>query len=229
MGWFNEEKPNVVDPANADPDKKPADDPNKPAEKTPAELIAEALKPMADNFNAINTRLQMIEENSKPKPKPVDPPAVASVYEDEDAAFNQRLTPVVLRQLELEARMIKDDIRREYEKDGFGDMWDQYASEIDNVLSGSPLVAADGKPLRGDPGYIRNVVDMVLGRAARTKGLKFNGKEKTFFLESAGGSTEGAGSPTNDGLTDKQRRVFARMGINPADGKKTIEKLQFIN
>lgn len=224
---FWDKKETVVDPTNANPDPVPGD--ASASQPNPAELIAEALRPFGEQFSQLNQRLSQMEENSRPKPKAIEPQEVTSVYEDENAAFNQRLTPIAMRQLELEARMVKGDIQREYEGLGFGDMWRQYAGEIDQFLSGSPLVAADGKVLRGDPAYIRNVVDMVLGRAARTKGLKFNGKDQTFFLESAGGGAEGSASPANDGLSDKQRRVFERMGVNSADGKKTLEKLQFIN
>lgn len=224
MGWLNG-KETPVDPANVDS----VVDPNKPPDKTQAELIADALRPFGDQFTALNTRLAQIEENSKkPEPK-LEPRTITSVYEDEDQAFQQRLTPVVLRQLELEARMVTGDIKREYEAAGFGDMWNQYATDINGVLEGSPLVTAEGKPLRGNPDYIRNTVDMVLGRAARTKGLRFNGKEQTFFLESAGGTSNGGNTATNDGLTDAQRKVFARMKIDPAQGKATLDKLQFIN
>jgi len=219
------------DPTNANPDPANKDaNTNASANQTsPAELIAEALKPFGEQFTQLNQRLSTIEENSRPKPKPVEVAELTSVYEDENAAFNQRLTPIAMRQLELEARMVRDDVRREYDDLGFGDMWKQYAGEIDQFLSGSPLVTADGKSLRGDPAYIRNVVDMVLGRAARTKGLKFNGKEQNFFLESAGGNASDSGSTANDGLTDKQRKVFERMGVPVADGKKTMDKLTFIN
>lgn len=207
-------------------------EPPKP-EKTPAELIAEsvsaALKPLSDKIDSYDARFGTLEQNTrKPEPKRENVEAL-SVLDDENAAFNQRLTPLLLRQLELEARVVKSDIKAEYARDGYGDLWAQYETEINSVLESSPAVSGEGKILRGDPAYIRNVVDMVMGRAARKAGMRFDGKSKGFFLETAGGAGNESHQPENDGMTEGQRKVFGRMKISTDDAKKAIAKLKFVN
>lgn len=203
------------------------DEPKAP-EKSPAELIAEALQPLSQQFTEMRNKLDAIEQNSVKKPDPVTPREITSVLDNEDVAFNQRLTPVVMRQLELEARVVKNDIKREYTDAGFGDMWREYEKQIDESLNAAPLITADGQPLRGNPAYIRNVVDMVFGRAAREKGMRFDGQKKSFFLESAGGSGSPTPAQVDDGLTDSQRKALNKWGIPVEEAKKTMAKLKFI-
>lgn len=204
-------------------------DGEKPKEKTPAELIADALSPLTNQLGVLQTKLDAIEQSTVKRPTPAQPQEVTSVLDNEDAAFSQRLTPVVMRQLELEARVVKNDVKREYETAGFGDLWNMYQQEIDQSLDAAPLVTSDGQPLRGNPAYIRNVVDMVFGRKAREAGMRFDGTRKSFFLESAGGSaTPGSQTPVNDGLSDSQRHALQKWGISTEDAKKAMSKLKFI-
>lgn len=220
------------------PEVKPADGEvggdTKPPEKSPAEIIAEslqtALQPVMAKLSEQDARFTTLEDRTKPPERRVEATEVTSVLDNEDVAFAQRLTPLMARQLELEARIVKSDIKSEYVSAGYGDLLKKFEGEINQTIDGSGLVTADGKPLRGDPQYIRNVIDMILGRAARAAGMKFDGKDRGFFLETGG---SGADSTTHandgDGLTDAQRRVVTRMGIPLADAKKVIGKLQFVS
>lgn len=207
----------------------------KPPEKTPAELIAESLgpllNPLKEQLEAQARRFDAIEERMKPKESPPkEEGAPVSVLDDENVAFAQRLTPLMARQLELEARVVKSDIKNEYIAAGLGETWRQFEKDINQIVDNTALVTADGKPYRGDPQYIRNVVDMIFGRAARTAGMRFDGKNKNFFLESAGGSSENnGGAPPADGMTDNQRKVISRMGIPLDKAKETLKKLQFVS
>lgn len=230
MAWFGKDgKPTDVNPEVTGT---PGD--VKPPEKTAAELIAESLGNFTQQINAkfdeFGGRMTAIEESTR-KPTPAaEPTETPSVFENERAAFAANIGPVAMRQLELEARVVLREIKDEYTAAGFGDMWNQFAKEISTTLENSPLVGGDGRAVRGNPDYIRNTVDMIFGRAARQKGVRFNGKDQTFFLEGANGEANGGNTNApNDGLTDKQRRIFQRMGINPADGAKTRAKLEFVN
>lgn len=231
MGLFNRESNPVVTG-------KPEE--TKPPEKSPADLIAESLKPLTDGFGTVTTtldsiakRLEAVEQATRKPERPAEPRQVTSVLEDEDAAFAQRVGPLLLRQLEMESEVVRDRIEREYNSKGFGDLWNQFRDEIDTTLKNSPLVQPDGqggtRPLRGDPQYIRNTVNMIIGAAAVKQGIRFDGSKKSFFLENAGGSEVGAPAPAEDGLSEAQRKMFARMGVKPDDAKKTIAKLKFIN
>jgi hypothetical protein len=219
-------KPETTDPTNANPD-------TAPPEKSAAELIAESLKPLTDSFTTLqknlDDRLAALEQNTR-KPEPTREPVTAtSVLENEDVAFAQRLTPIMARQLELESRIVYSDIQREYARAGFGELWEQHEKEIGTILDQSALVTAEGKPLRGDPQYIRNVADMVFGKAARSAGMRFDSKSKSFFIESATGRSDANPSAVPDGLNDKQRHIMNRMGITPEEAKKTMAKLQFVS
>jgi hypothetical protein len=225
MGWpFDKQDAPASNPEVKDAPK---------GEKSPAELIAEslgaALKPLTEKLDSYGARFDALESNTrKPQPK-AEPTEITSVLDDENAAFSQRMTPIVLRQLELEARIVRSDIKAEYASAGYGDLWSQYESEITNVLDSSPILTSEGKPMRGDPQYIRNAVDMVMGRAARKAGMRFDGKSKGFFLESASGSDNGSHQPENDGLTEGQRKVFGRMKVPLDEAKKVMAKLKFVS
>ncbi len=221
-------KSKEVDPANAETGETKVG-----TEKTVAEQIAEGLKPFNDSIAALNGRFDSIEskmvtrrDTSEVVERQEFNPT--SVLDDENVAFAQRLGPVMLRQLEVESRLVRADIQREYEKAGFGELWEQYADEIGKVLDGSPLLTADGKTFRGDPQYIRNVVDMVLGRHAREAGMRFDGKSKSFFLETAGGHGNDNLESKADGFSESQRKLLQKMGVPIDDAKKTMGKLQFV-
>lgn len=225
MAWpFEKPNTGTENPPVADPNAPP-----KPPEKSQAELIAEALSPFSQTLQSISQRIETIEQRTAPRRSPEENQPL-SVLDDENAAFAQRLSPIMLRQLELESRVVRGDIKTEYERAGYGELWERYSKEISETLDGSPLFTADGKPLRGDPAYVRNVVDMVFGREARKAGMRFDGKNKGFFLETGGtGEGAGAGAPVNDGLSDAQRRVFGRMKVSLDDAKKVMTKLQFVS
>jgi len=221
-------------PAVADPEVRP----ETPPEKTAAELIAEALQPLSqaitEQANAQKERFEKLEQSLKrPEPAHREENQPLSVLDDENAAFAQRLTPLLARQLETEARLTRSEVKAEYIANGFGDLWNQYEKEINQIVDASALTQPDGqggfKALRGDPQYVRNVVDMVMGRAARTAGMRFDNKSKSFFIETGGNGAEGAHAPVGDGLTDNQRKVAQRMGIPLEKIKATTSKLVFVN
>jgi hypothetical protein len=209
-----------------------------PPEKTPAEIIAESvsaavtagLKPISEQIEAQNARFTKLEEQTKPREvkPPVTPGEPTSVLDDENLAFAQRLTPILARQFEMESTIVRDKIVREYMTSGYGDLVTQFEGEINTILDSAPLVTNEGKPFRGDPQYVRNVIDMVLGRAARKAGMRFDGKSKGFFLEPANGSANDSTRESGDGMTESQRKVFGRMGVPLEEAKKVMSKLHFV-
>jgi hypothetical protein len=216
------------------PENKVPDPEVKPLEKTAAELIAEALNPFIEGQRQfqtnLNERLQKLEEQTaKPPAREPDPGQPVSVLDDENAAFAQRMTPLYARQLELESRIVKTDIKAEYVAAGYGDLWAKFAKDIDETVDKSPLVTAEGKPFRGDPQYIRNVVDMIMGRAARNAGMRFDGKDKGFFLESASSGPELGKGPEADGMSEAQRRLLTKMKVPLDQAKDVIKKLHFVS
>jgi len=217
-----------------EPEKKLEVTPEKSNEKSVAEIISESLAPFAQRFDKLQQDIDDIKKPKEPVRK-VEPTERISVLDDEDAAFNQRMTPILQSQLELEARINVRDVKQEYVDAGFGSIWIQNESEITKVLEGTSLVQADGngggKKLRGDSQYIRNVADMIIGRAARAGGVKFDGTKKTFFLEGANGNESAGGSKgaETEGLTAKQVKLAQRLGIPLDKMKTTVSKLEFVS
>ena len=203
---------------------------NTPPEKSIADQIADALKPVTEGFGSMRAEIDALKVRTTPK----ETHEVTSVMDNEDEAFNQRLTPIMAKTLEMEARLAKDDIEKEYKQLGFGDLWDENRKGIDDFLANSALVTQDsaGKPvpLRGNPEFIRNVADMIIGRAVRKGGVKFDGKDKKFFLE----DTNGEGTvitkrvAETEGITKKQLEAAKRFGIPIKEYRAAREKLNFV-
>ena len=212
------------------PEKKP-DEKAKEPEKSPAELIAESLKPLTDAVAGLRAEFDDLRVRTTPK----DKREITSVLENEDEAFNQRMTPIMVRTLELEAKQNMRDIESEYRKAGYGDLWDENRKDIEDHLSKTQLVTNNDKgevvPLRGNPDLIRNVADMMIGRAVKKGGVKFDGKDKKFFLEDATGDETviTRKEKATDGITKSQLRAASRFGVPIEDYKKAAAKLKFVD
>jgi hypothetical protein len=228
MAWPFDKKPEDVQVGDGKPEVE-----SKPPEKTPSELIAEALTPLTQKLTELGDRFAALEQNVVRRPvveeQQAERPTVVSVLDDENAAFNQRLGPILLAQYDVAARLARSDVKNEYLKAGYGELWDQYEPEINKVLDATPLATAEGKPFRGDPQYIRNTVDMIFGREARKAGMRFDGKSRSFFLESSSGGDGSTATPINDGLTEGQRRLLSHMKVSVEDAKKAMAKLKFVS
>lgn len=233
-GESDEKKEEVVDP------EKKLDEKKKEPEKSPAELIAEALKPFTERFDAVQAEIESLKVKTTPK----DKQEVTSVMDDENEAFNQRLTPIMAKTLELEAKGNLRDVEFEYRKAGYGDLWDENRKEIEAEIAKTSLVttSVDPKtgesqvvPLRGNPQYIQNVVDMTFGRAMKKAGVKYgkegDDKKGTFFLEDATGdeTVVTRREKVTDGITKSQIHAAGRLGIDIKDYKKAAAKLKFVD
>ncbi len=239
MGLFNKADSTITQP-NPEVTGAGPNGANPPDGKSQAELLAEGLEkafaPVKTTLEGIVSRVDNIEKRFKPAEpsEPVQPnaPQYTSVFEDEDAAINQRVVaavgPVLQMQLETQAQLARQNVRAEFAAKGFGAVWDNNLERINKVLDDSPLLDGRGKAMRGDPSYIRNVVTMIFGEAAMAAGMKF-GKDRGFFLETTNGSVDTNGAPQADGLTDEQRAFFKRNKISVEDGKKARAALKFVS
>ena len=211
----------------------PEKTPEKLNEKSVAEIISESLAPFAQRFDKLQQDIDVLK--TPPAPVRTVNAEKISVLDDEDAAFTQRMTPILQTTLEIEAREVMRDVKQEYIDAGFGAIWSQNETEIRNTLNGTALVQPDGqggaKKLRGDAQYVRNVADMIIGRAARAGGVRFDGSKKTFFLEGANGNegTGGSKGAETEGLTAKQVKLAQRLGIPLDKFKTTVGKLEFVS
>lgn len=211
----------TADPNQAEGGKAAEGAPQKSAEELLAESVSNAVRAAVGPLNErISSLQQKLEEAGKPKEAAqTQPNQPTSFFDDEDKAFRERLEPSLQLQLDTRAELMKDRVKAEY-----GEIWTQFADEIDQTLKGSPI------QLRADPVYIRNVADMVIGRKARENGFRFDAANKKFFIEDASGDN-GKNAPATDdsGLTEKQRRVFERMGVPIERAKEVVKSLEFVN
>jgi hypothetical protein len=112
--------------------------------------------------------------------------------------------------------------------------WPDQVAEIRGHFANTELKR---KALPDYPEYCRNIVDMVVGRAAKKSGLRYDGQAKTFFLEDKSSASTPPDSPLNDpSLVWNQvksdgsiRRWTAeeqlhKLGINPEEFVKNVKE-----
>src|SRR5260221_11578127 len=119
-----------------DPEKKPEPTSN---EKSVAEMISESLAPFGQRFDKLQQDIDALRA-PKESVRTVSAEKI-SVLDDEDAAFNQRMGPMLQSQLEMEARMNTREVKQEYVDAGFGDLWRQHEKGIESTLKGAALVS----------------------------------------------------------------------------------------
>lgn len=202
------------------PEEKPAE---KPVEK-PAFDIDTFFTKLNENLDArfapittaaeeTRTRLQAIEDSGK-KREEQKPAEMVSVIDNEDAAFAQRLGPLAVEQVKLSARMVERDILDEMKEQGWGDQ----IPDVREYLAKVPLVN------KSSPEYeaqVRNVVDMTIGKAARSNGLKRRGN--SFILEDANASQ----GDTNAQKSSVEDREFLNMEVVTSKGQH-VSRREFL-
>jgi len=223
MAWGKEEKP-----------------PEPPVDKKPDFNVEEfftkldaTLSPIKTGVENALTRLSAIEERTQPKPRTEDSP-IPSVLEDEDAAFKKRvnepLTSLAMGQVQLRAQMIEREIFDEMRSNG----WDEYIPEVRKYLQEVNIQT------KAEPNYevsARNVMDMVIGKAARSSGLKR--RNSSFILEDANATpndparqqlqNEDAEFLNFEVVTSKGKRVtrrelLERQGVLVEENGQLVEK-----
>jgi hypothetical protein len=210
--WFNKEK--KEDP----PVTKTPEQTSKEADELVSKLrlsVDEALKPFNERLDSFDTRFKTLESNTaKPAPKE-EARTVPSVLDDEDGAFNARTAPlkeqtesVAVQTALLNARLTETEVLNEVASRG----WGEIIPDVRAQLEQTPVQV---KALPTYAQYVRNCVDMIVGRKAQAGGLKFDGSKKTFFLEDSsgkGGDGKSSGMAEGDahylrtklGMTDAQ-------------------------
>lgn len=146
--------------------------------------LEETTKPLRDEIAALKA--------SQPAPRQADPDPnanrIPSVMDDEETAFNARLGPLAAQTVLLNARLTETEVLSEISSQG----WGHIVPAIREILNKqTPLQTKAGDGYRG---YVENVAAMLIGKAARDKGLKFDGNKQTFFLEDASSSSSNQGS-----------------------------------
>lgn len=148
----------------------------------------ESVKPLRDELAELKAAAAT---RATPTPARTEPTEIPSVLDNEDAAFNARLGPVAVQTALLNARMTESEVLSDISAKGWGHLVPQIREVLEKQ---TPLQTKAGQGYRG---YVENVADMLIGKAAKDKGLRFDGQKQTFFLEDAGG---GNANPANSKL-----------------------------
>ena len=230
MGWPLSPKKEAIE---VKPDATPNEPPKESQEEIFSRLLEKTFSPVNERLNAISTDLEALK--SKPAPTPPADTAVASVLDNEDAAFAQRQAPIIAHQLMIQGQFIRDKVSREY-----GDLYDKFKGEIEGEIGKwAPQYQANEQA-------VRDAIDKTIGKHAREQGLAFDADGKKFFLEDASQvvdqSTPEAKAdrefmsfrvsvPTKNGGTKEvtRRHFLEKMGIDPKEAQKSFSKLQVVS
>lgn len=179
--------------------RQPDPDPEKEkklAEQSKAEMDAftatlrssfeESIKPLRTEFAELKARVEAPPVRQQTTTEKTEIP---SVLDNEDAAFAARLGPVAVQTALLNARMTETEVLNEISGKGWGHLIPKVREVLEKQ---TPLQTKTGQGYRG---YVENVADMLIGKEAKEKGLRFDGQKQTFFLEDASGS--GGSNPKN--------------------------------
>jgi hypothetical protein len=169
------------------------------------ELLAkmgELLSPISQKLDSQSERLAALEESRKPK-EPVNT-EIPSVLDDENAAFNSRLTPIAVEHVSLRAMVIEDRVLREL-KD-----FEEFLPQIRKELANTQVQV---KAMPNYEAYVRNVINMVIGEEARKGGLRRD--KQRFVLEDGSSSSDNTGSSTQS----QEDKDFLNFHVTTGKGK----------
>jgi hypothetical protein len=170
------------------------------------------LKPVAEGFSQLDARLKQLEGKPKTETTTEVNNGPVSVLDNEDQAFSQRLGPVVVSQINLQARVIENEILSEVSSRG----WGRLIPEIKEVLKTTPIQTK----AQGYEVYVRNVADMIIGREAQKGGLKA-GEGDRFFIEDANSSNNREGNHPLANLVEEARD--GRVEVVRGDGPEAVD------
>lgn len=148
------------------------------------EAIDAKLSPVNAAIQDVNKRFDSLETAARESAKPpVERREPTSVLDDEGRAFAERLGPLAYQNAVLAARLTESEIIGEMKEQGFGKL----IPAVRTMLEQTPI---ERKAKEDYPAYVRNCMKLAFANEAMTKGVRFNGENDTFYLES--GTTPGA-------------------------------------
>jgi hypothetical protein len=189
----------------------PANDPPKNPEFSAEQMLAK----MGELLAPLNTRLQAIEERTKPAEPPREP---SQLLDNPDGWANEKIGPVAVATVNVNARFTISECMQELRDAGYGDL----VPDIKRMCENAPLNVKAGNEFAE---YCRNCANMVIGQEARKGGLKRKGS--SFILEDANGTNDPAVEAAN-----QDDREFLNYKItlpgNAAHAGKTITRRDFL-
>lgn len=218
------------------PFKKPDEtstDGKKPDEQSKAEIDAlverlgasfeEKIKPLRDEFGALKTEWDGIKAAAT-KPDP-NTNADGTELTDEQKAARARNATVAIA-VNANARLTESEIISEVAA-----KWGKFTPKIKEFFANTPI-ERKAQPDYAD--YCRNIVKMVIGEAALSSGLSYDGQGNKFFLEDSVARTGDVDSPLNDsdltwtdprsGKVYTASQQLSKLGIDAKEFSENLRK-----
>lgn len=173
-----------------------------------SELEKTASEAQTEN-DRLKERIRALEANAEPPERRSTPKQPTSVLADEDAAFNERLKPVVDIALQATAMSARSAARDSLKaRDRY--MWDKFSSDIDAIMAKEPLER-------------RAIPQNWIAALTFVKGIKVDDISKPdFFSELSTADTTVGGTRTDGGthvdeekLTPAEEATCKHMRIDP--------------
>lgn len=192
------------------------------------ELVKNEMKPVADTVADLQGKWKKLEESAAADEHDNDNNDDANLTEEEKRRKNDEIEKRKILALSImtNARITENEVLQEVHT-----KFPEYESKIREYFANTPI---ERKGQADYAAYCQNIVDMVLGKAARAGGLRYDTSNKRFFLEDASG---GDGKENYDFLASDVtwqdprsgkivtgREQLAKLGITPEEFRKSQEK-----
>lgn len=136
--------------------------------------IDERLKPLREDVTAMKSRWEDIEREATKALPETNADGTPKLPTEEEKAKNAAQATVALA-VTTNARLTESEVLSELPKD-----WSHLIPEIRKYFTDTPI---QRKAQADYADYCRNCADLVIAKAARSAGLRFNQENKSFFLE----------------------------------------------
>jgi hypothetical protein len=225
-------------------EEKPVENPNeqKPPETSVTEskpvtaedfkaMFAEAMAPVTQSVASLQEKFNAIEQAAKPR-EPSDQNLPTDFFDNPEKAFQERVTPIMLQQYQIQADMIEERLKAKFARQMGDEAYEEIAEPVETLLRDTPVLQKAQHVAAGRyDQFVMNVFKLVFGGKAMDAGVSLDGKTKKFFLgEGAGPSAEDVEAKKLESeFTPAQRKVFERMGVSLEDARKTMQRLEFVS
>jgi hypothetical protein len=230
MGFFDRHKAAASD-AGKTADEQSEAQVNALVERLGASIEERIAKPLREDINALKSEWETIKTEATRPPAAAGPtnadgtPRELSQEEKNTLGTQAAFAQSVLTNARLTEREVLDEINS---------AWAHLVPEIRGYFTSTQL---DRKAKPDYAEYCQNIVNMVIGKAAKVAGLRYDQGNKTFFLEdkSASGGDHEPGPLSDPSLTWRQEtasgtRVWTpeeqlrKLDIDPAKFAESVKK-----
>ena len=172
-----------------------------------------AVKPLREKVESLETSSRQPAKAAEPT-EPADPSLEPERWKREN------LVPLAVQNILTNARLTENEVLMRVDP-----QWQHLLPEVRKYLDQTPV---ERKAEKDYPEYVQNCIDLAIGRAAKTAGVKYDSKGQRFFIESGGTGTGGTESQFGEDMVwvdRKGRRLrgedqLAKLGIDPKEFAK---------